>query len=292
MQTEQGKQFIVILDPFSSRGISLAKDIIAKGYVVQLFLDKQLTDEQELLNLKVFQSSLVIYDILESCESNNLEKLFVGHLTKILCIRKEVLSDWIFDTYYDFSQAHRLLECQRKFLQLAEQNSIQIEYIPSNYQYTSVFEELVSKIFEFICNDQKRLYVNSLDFNIIYSLDDNKSEDIDDHQDYLLNEGSFSLGFRDLIKLVFECIGAEIEFCGRNENERGVIVDYDEQILLEAGVYSEKIKLGNTIIKINESKGNLVYPILNDGDIPNLDVSKRDFVLQNINGLIKSIIAK
>jgi len=56
---------------------------------------------------------------------------------------------------------------------------------------------------------------------------------------------------REFVRLTFLELGVEIEFSGKGENERGVIIDMDEQRLAELGLDTTNIKLGNTVVKVD-----------------------------------------
>ncbi|MGH2624221.1 MAG: GDP-mannose 4,6-dehydratase, partial [Sphingobacterium sp.] len=56
---------------------------------------------------------------------------------------------------------------------------------------------------------------------------------------------------REFVRLTFLELGVEIEFSGKGENERGVIIDRDEQRLAELGLESDTIKLGQTVVKVD-----------------------------------------
>jgi GDPmannose 4,6-dehydratase len=56
---------------------------------------------------------------------------------------------------------------------------------------------------------------------------------------------------RDFIKMAFNELGIEIEFSGRDENERGVIVDVDEEKISELGLNAEALKFGQTVVKVD-----------------------------------------
>jgi GDPmannose 4,6-dehydratase len=56
---------------------------------------------------------------------------------------------------------------------------------------------------------------------------------------------------RDFIKMAFNELGIEIEFSGRDENERGVIVDVDEEKISELGLNAETLKFGQTVVKVD-----------------------------------------
>src|SRR6202012_5489854 len=56
---------------------------------------------------------------------------------------------------------------------------------------------------------------------------------------------------RDFVKMAFFEMGIEIEFSGKNENERGVVIDMDEQRLKEMGLDGSHLKFGQTVVKID-----------------------------------------
>lgn len=56
---------------------------------------------------------------------------------------------------------------------------------------------------------------------------------------------------RDFIKMAFNELGIEVEFSGKDENERGVIIDVDQQKVVELGLNAEALKFGQTVVKID-----------------------------------------
>lgn len=56
---------------------------------------------------------------------------------------------------------------------------------------------------------------------------------------------------REFIKMSFAELGIEIEFSGKDENERGVIIDNDEAKIIELGLNAEVLKAGKTIVKVD-----------------------------------------
>jgi GDPmannose 4,6-dehydratase len=56
---------------------------------------------------------------------------------------------------------------------------------------------------------------------------------------------------REFIKMAFAELGIEIEFSGKDEHERGVIIDYDQQKITELGLNAEALKFGQTIVKVD-----------------------------------------
>jgi len=57
---------------------------------------------------------------------------------------------------------------------------------------------------------------------------------------------------REFIRMTFAELGIEVEFSGKDENERGVIVDVDEHRVAELGLNIEVLKPGQTIVKVDE----------------------------------------
>lgn len=56
---------------------------------------------------------------------------------------------------------------------------------------------------------------------------------------------------RDFIKMAFSELGIEIEFSGKDEGERGVIIDIDDEKALELGLNRESLKFGKTVVKVD-----------------------------------------
>jgi len=56
---------------------------------------------------------------------------------------------------------------------------------------------------------------------------------------------------REFIKMAFAELGIEIEFSGRDENERGVIIDIDEQMVTELGLNADALRFGQTVVKVD-----------------------------------------
>ncbi|MDN3581136.1 GDP-mannose 4,6-dehydratase [Mucilaginibacter flavus] len=56
---------------------------------------------------------------------------------------------------------------------------------------------------------------------------------------------------RDFIKMAFYELGIEIEFSGKNENERGVIIDIDEQKAVDLGLNMDALRFGQTVVKVD-----------------------------------------
>uniref|UniRef100_UPI0028A62EAB GDP-mannose 4,6-dehydratase n=2 Tax=Sphingobacterium TaxID=28453 RepID=UPI0028A62EAB len=56
---------------------------------------------------------------------------------------------------------------------------------------------------------------------------------------------------RDFVRLAFAELGIEIEFSGKGEQEKGVIIDVDEERLAELNIDKLQIKFGQTVVKVD-----------------------------------------
>jgi len=56
---------------------------------------------------------------------------------------------------------------------------------------------------------------------------------------------------REFIKMAFGELGIDVEFSGKDENERGVIIDVDQQKAADLGLNADALKPGQTIVKID-----------------------------------------
>lgn len=69
-------------------------------------------------------------------------------------------------------------------------------------------------------------------------------------EDYVIATG-VTTTVREFVRQSFEEIGIEIEFAGRNENEKGVVVDLDEERLHTYGLSADNIKMGQTVVRVD-----------------------------------------
>ncbi|MDB5159062.1 MAG: GDP-mannose 4,6-dehydratase, partial [Mucilaginibacter sp.] len=72
----------------------------------------------------------------------------------------------------------------------------------------------------------------------------------DTAEDYVIATG-VTTTVRDFIKMAFDELGIEIEFSGKDENERGVIIDVDKQKAEELCLDTESLKMGQTVVKVD-----------------------------------------
>jgi GDPmannose 4,6-dehydratase len=69
-------------------------------------------------------------------------------------------------------------------------------------------------------------------------------------EDYVIATG-VTTTVREFVKMAFAEVGIEIEFSGKNEFEKGVIIDIDQQRVEELGLNTENLKFGQTVIKVD-----------------------------------------
>ncbi len=69
-------------------------------------------------------------------------------------------------------------------------------------------------------------------------------------EDYVIATG-VTTTVRDFVRMAFAELGIEIEFSGKDEHEKGVIIDRDEEILDRLNIPVEHIKLGQTVVKVD-----------------------------------------
>lgn len=69
-------------------------------------------------------------------------------------------------------------------------------------------------------------------------------------EDYVIATG-VTTTVRDFVRMSFAELGIEIEFSGKDEHEKGVIIDVDEQKAIELGLNLEALKPGQTVVKVD-----------------------------------------
>jgi GDPmannose 4,6-dehydratase len=72
----------------------------------------------------------------------------------------------------------------------------------------------------------------------------------DKPEDFVIATG-VTTTVRDFIKMAFNELGIEVEFSGRDEYERGVIIDIDEQRAFELGLNVDFLRFGQTVVKVD-----------------------------------------
>ena len=56
---------------------------------------------------------------------------------------------------------------------------------------------------------------------------------------------------RDFVKMTFAELGIEVEFSGKDEHEKGVIIGVDEILIAELGLNTTQLKQGQTVVKVD-----------------------------------------
>jgi GDPmannose 4,6-dehydratase len=69
-------------------------------------------------------------------------------------------------------------------------------------------------------------------------------------EDFVIATG-ITTTVRDFVRMSFAELGIEVEFSGKDENEKGVIIGLDEELLNENGLKSDKLFLGSTIVQVD-----------------------------------------
>jgi GDPmannose 4,6-dehydratase len=69
-------------------------------------------------------------------------------------------------------------------------------------------------------------------------------------EDYVIATG-VTTTVREFIKMAFGELGIEIEFSGKDETERGVIIDIDDQKIATLGLNADTLRFGQTIVKVD-----------------------------------------
>src|SRR6195952_5469176 len=72
----------------------------------------------------------------------------------------------------------------------------------------------------------------------------------DTPEDFVIATG-VTTTVREFIKLAFNELGIEVEFSGRDEYERGVIIDIDQERADSLGLNTEALKFGQTVVKVD-----------------------------------------
>lgn len=72
----------------------------------------------------------------------------------------------------------------------------------------------------------------------------------DKAEDFVIATG-ITTTVREFIKMAFIELGIEVEFSGKDQNEKGVIIDIDEQKVTEFGLNPEALRFGQTVVKVD-----------------------------------------
>jgi len=72
----------------------------------------------------------------------------------------------------------------------------------------------------------------------------------DKAEDFVIATG-VTTTVREFIKMAFLELGIEVEFSGKEQNEKGVIIDIDEQKVIELGLNADALRFGQTVVKVD-----------------------------------------
>jgi len=72
----------------------------------------------------------------------------------------------------------------------------------------------------------------------------------DKPEDFVIATG-ITTTVRDFIRMAFGELGIEVEFSGKDENERGVIIDIDESKAVSLGLNLDALRFGQTVVKVD-----------------------------------------
>lgn len=298
MLDNQPSNTIIIFDPYSTNGFFLAQKLRSKGYSIILYSDS--TRHNHSINFSSYEShgEFMVCDLLKSCNNNFVVSDYFVKSEYLIVMNSKYDVKWIFDTDYDFENEIKYAQVKEYLIHYAQRNHIKIKEHEIWHASPEILNQIINTTIAFLHNHSlRRLYLNTLDFEFFLMENSTylallESSINQQCESNLLNEIEPNrISLREVLRLLFEELGAEIEFCGKGENERGVIVDYDESILRETIFNSSKIRLGNTIIKIDGSSydRNSIIPIPKLTNRYATDYS--DSIILVVKRLIKSLIA-
>ena len=72
----------------------------------------------------------------------------------------------------------------------------------------------------------------------------------DKPEDFVIATG-ITTTVRDFVRMAFAELGIEIEFSGKDEHEKGVIIDVDQEKVIALGLNDENLKLGTTVVRVD-----------------------------------------
>jgi GDPmannose 4,6-dehydratase len=73
----------------------------------------------------------------------------------------------------------------------------------------------------------------------------------DTPEDFVIATG-ITTTVRDFVKMSFGLLGIEVEFSGKDQYERGVIIDVDEELVISLGLNDEYLKPGTVVVQVDE----------------------------------------
>ena len=69
-------------------------------------------------------------------------------------------------------------------------------------------------------------------------------------EDFVIATG-ITTTVRDFVRMAFAELGIEVEFSGKDEHERGVIIDVDQEAVQRLGLNPEHLKMGQEIVRVD-----------------------------------------
>lgn len=69
-------------------------------------------------------------------------------------------------------------------------------------------------------------------------------------EDFVIATG-ITTTVRDFVKMSFAELGIEIEFVGKDENEKGVIIDIDPEMVAQLELNADELHLGMEVVKVD-----------------------------------------
>ena len=273
---------VLIFDQSSNSSLLLAKSFLSNDYVVTLVIAENLIDANTFSLLQLWQDRLTIIDIESGCNNNYLSKISAKHFTKIILLKEFSNTNLLFSPdLQEYLVVDTLIKkMEVDLLQYAKAKNIPL-YQPSHYHCTPEFiNEIVEIIIIELLYKEKRTYINYLD--LILEVESNSSyvdqlvhalESKNEYNEILATAANL-VSLRDIFRAILEECGAELEFCGRGGNEKAVVVDFEESVLFQLGIDTRKIRLGNTLIKIDDRNYDLILSTL-------ISISKRDLIAES-----------
>jgi len=73
----------------------------------------------------------------------------------------------------------------------------------------------------------------------------------DKAEDYVIATG-ITTTVRDFVKMSFAELGIEVEFSGRDQYEKGVIIDVDYELAESLGINTSQLHFGSTVVRVDE----------------------------------------
>lgn len=70
-------------------------------------------------------------------------------------------------------------------------------------------------------------------------------------EDYVIATG-VTTTVRDFVRMSFAELGIEIEFSGKDQHERGVIIDVDQEVVAKLGLNDANLKPGTVVVQVDE----------------------------------------